>query len=246
VAMFGNLSEFSFIEIINMVQQRTGVLRVTQTAAQRVLECAMENGRLRALRLDFKIVTDEEEAKRALLEISGERQGDFVFHRRPLEQSQKQFFIAVAELLSKNTVLEDSFQETDQLPNAQTRFASVNHYAGDLAYELQLFWQRAHPLLVRGASAEELSDKLMLDQNKVRMLLQGLRTAGAIRPLRRIEEESTQRQQPLEKPNDLYAHAPEPLSQRTERGAVVDLEPVTKPTLVSRLLGALSFMRRAS
>jgi hypothetical protein len=256
--MFGSLSEFSFLEIINMIQQRTGVLRVTQTAAQRVLECAMENGRLRALRLDFKVVTDEEEAKTVLLEIAAERQGDFVFHRRPLEQSQKQFFIAVTELLSKSTVLDDLFQESDQLPNAQTRFMSVNHYAGDLTYDLQLFWQRAHSLLARGASAEEITDALTLDQNKVRMQLQGLRIAGAIRPVRRIEEESAQRQQNVPQPNTAQPSTTQPFSQPAEQRPfitgrssqppvpTVDLEPVTKPTLVSRLLGALSFMRRTS
>ena len=230
MAIFGNLTEFPFLEVISMLQNRSGVLHFSNLRPYESVELQMQDGQLQGLTVDHVPIFDGQMARSYLLEIAEKRIGDFEFKKsRDLILRQPPLKIVVKDALLRSGAGNEVFQVPDaQLPDPQTRFTPAATEVTLMEDDLKSFWVRAQPLLSRGSSAEQIASELRLELSVVQLAFYRLRTIGAIRPARRIEETMPIKTQA----------APTP----TQSGSV----PAPKPSLVSRLLGALSFVRRAS
>lgn len=230
MAIYGNLTEFPFLEVISMLQNRIGVLHFTNLRPYESVELHLHEGRLQSLAVDGVLIFDAQIARSYLSEIAVRRTGDFEFRKsKDLNIRHSPLNIVVTNALLRSGASDDLFQVPDvQLPDPQTRFTPAAAETAHVEDDLKTFWLRAQPLLSRGSSAEQIARDLRLELRVVQLALHKLRTIGAIRPARRIEETV-----PIKTP---AAPTPSPSFS----------PPPPKPSLVSRLLGALSFVRRAS
>jgi hypothetical protein len=230
VAIFGNLTEFPFLEVISMLQNRNGVLYFSNLRPYESMELQLQAGQLQGLTVDGVPIFDAQIARSYLSEIASKRSGDFEFKKsHDVSHRQVSLKIVVADALLKTGATSDLFQVPEaQLPDPQTRFTPVAAEVSHLADELKAFWVRAQPLVLRGSSAAQVASELRLELSDVQLAFYQLRTIGAIRPARRIEETMPIKPQAIPTPT-------QPASPTS-----------AKPSLVSRLLGALSLMRRAS
>lgn len=218
--MFGNLKEFPLLEVINMLEQRVGVLRFSHVDHYKELDLHINQGQLCGMRVDTRRIKDSFEARSYLLELAGCHQGDFVFNRRGTEDLLKDYALTVRNVISLENSREFEIQQyRAYLPDPATVFALAQPSNGRFEDDLNAFWEQAQFLLTRHSSASEIAASLRLDLDWVQLALYKLRVAGVVRPVQRIRE-----------------------IQLPASPASVTVQ----PTLVSRLLGALSFVRRTS
>ena len=244
MAIFGNLTEFPFLEVISMLQSRTGVLRFSNLRPYESVELQLQTGQLRGLTVDGVPIFDVGMARSYLLEISEKRVGDFEFRKTSdLTTRQSPLSIVVKDALLRSDVARSPIPDM-HLPDPQTRFAPAAADTAQMSDDLKRFWVSAHSLLLNGSSAEQIARALRLELRAVQVMLYQLRTIGAIRPARRIEETM-----PIKPPAVTSASQSAP-SQSVSAPFSPELfspKPLPpKPSLISRLLGALSFARRAS
>jgi hypothetical protein len=258
VAVFGNLTEFPLLEVVGMLERRCGVLRFEKIGHYSSLEFHLNNAQLQGLVIDGKIMRDGFAAKNLLLEVANVREGQFEFQRLPLhsEAMLNDLAISVNEVLLRRAALDDEWENfRENLPDVETRFIVATQDLVWLDDELQAFWNQAEPFLEYGISTSDMAKRLTLDIRLVQVNLYKLRTAGIIRPARRVQEVADiragnfpgQRQStwsPLQKPASAPTLAATPTSTATTIIPPV-APPATpapaKPSLVSRLLGALRF-----
>ncbi|NJK46350.1 MAG: DUF4388 domain-containing protein, partial [Pleurocapsa sp. SU_196_0] len=227
VAIFGNLTEFPLVEVLAMLEGRTGILRFTQVGMHTTLDLHLENGQLRALVADAQPVKESFEARSYLMELVGRRQGEFSFERKRLQELRGDFSLSARSVVLQGAVYDSEIEQyRSYLPEPATVFTVAANTTGWLEDELKLFWERSQFLLSRHASAQDIASELRLDLSWVQLALYKLRVAGVIRPARRIADAPT----------------PSPVA----RQPVVATTTNARPTLVSRLLGALGLIRRAS
>ena len=230
MAIFGNLTEFPFLEVISMLQSRTGSLHFSNLRPYESVELQLQEGQLQRLTVDGVPIFDAQMARSYLCEIAAKRSGDFEFKKsRDATHSQSPLRIVVTDALLGIGVTSDLQVADAHLPDPQTRFAPASAAIAHLDNDLRSFWDRAQPLLSNGSSAEQIAQHLHLELRAVQVALYKLRTIGAIRPARRIEE--TMPIKPV-------------ITPAPSQSMSVSIPP--KSSLVSRLLGALSFMRKAS
>ena len=241
MAIFGNLTEFPFLEVISMLQSRTGVLRFSNLRPYESVELQLRTGQLQSLTVDGVPIFDAGMARSYLLEISDKRVGDFEFRKSAdLTARQSPLSIAVKDALLGSDVATDRSPIPDtHLPDPQTRFAPAAADLAQMSDELKRFWVSAQPLLLNGSSAEQIAQALRLEPRAVQAMLYQLRIIGAIRPARRIEETM-----PIKPPAVTAPSQFAPSQSAPSQSMSASIPP--KPSLVSRLLGALSFARRAS
>ncbi len=221
MTIFGDLKEFPLIEVLGMLEQRVGVLRFTQLQHCKELDLHLDKGQLCGMRVDALRVKDSAEARSYLFELASTRQGAFIFNRRATEDLLKDYALSVRHALSGGAArAETEIQQYRAfLPDPATVFTVSQPTNARLEDDLHAFWLQAQFLLTRSSSAEGIAATMRLDLGWVQLALYKLRVAGFVRPVQRIREMQT----------------PPPPTQA-----------VPKPSLISKLLGALSFMRRAS
>ncbi len=233
MAVFGNLTEFPLLEVFGMLEQRTGVLRFARAGRYQALELHLNKGSLQGLLVNGLVMRDGETAKNILIELSGLRDGQFEFQRIPETSSEllNDLAIHVNGVMLRRATLDDEWnQYKHSLPDVETRFTLASEELIWLDGDLQAFWSRAEPLLEYGINAQVLSERLSLDLRLVQIYLFKLRSIGVVRPARRIQEVADIRS-----------------GQFPARGRASVLVPPpapSKPTLVSRLLGALRLLRK--
>ncbi len=233
MAVFGNLTEFPLLEVFGMLERRCGVLRFTRVGRFANLEFHLNNAQLQGLVVDGKVMRDGLMAKNLLVEIANIRDGKFEFQRVPVGSDVllNDLAISINEVLLRRATLDDEWNNyRENLPDGETRFMLSSQELVWLDGDLQFFWNQAEPLLEYGISAKDLAVRLSLEVKMVQVNLYKLRVLGVIRPARRMQEVS-----------DIRAGN---FPGRESRPAPVYIPPVApqaKPTLVSRLLGALRF-----
>jgi hypothetical protein len=240
MAIFGNLTEFPLIEVIGMLERRCGVLRFTQVGRFQSLELQLNLGRLQGLLVNGQVLRDGLAAKDLLVEIANQRQGTFEFQRVPIDSGLllNDLSIEITEVLLRRATLDDEWNNfKENLPEPETRFVLATQELVWLEDDLQRFWNQAELLLEYGISTKELAERLSLDLRLVQVNLYKLRAIGVIRPARRVQEVADMRAgnfpsrvvEPI-----LKVAVPDPKAALPE---VKEIRP--KPSLVSRLLGAL-------
>jgi hypothetical protein len=220
VAIFGNLADFPFVELVGTLGRRTGKLEVWDLPSNNRLELHLKEAVLQGLIVNDQLVTNVLRVRDHLIELSLASNGNFEFSKLPGEGLQGKLNLPIQALLLKvtSTVNELSVYK-DKFPAPQTRFklaGSQELSANDA--ELSEFVRRARPSLERGVSALEIAERLGLKLEQVQLFLYKLRSAGYVAPARQREP----------------ARPPMPFSsmQPHEVGGA-------RKSLLSRLLGAL-------
>jgi hypothetical protein len=246
MAIFGNLAEFPLIEVMGMLEQRCGVLRFGKIGRFESLELQINNGRLQGLLVNGKVMRDGLTAKDLLVEIANAKDGNFEFQRVPATSGSllNDLAIEVNEVLLRRATLDDEWNNyRDSLPDIETRFVLATQELVWLDGDLQRFWNQAEQLLEYGISAKELAQRLNLEIRLVQVNLYKLRATGVIRPARRIQEIADIRA------GNFPSRVPAPVLQSpvTQNLMPEPAKPIqTKPSLVSRLLGALRLIGKPS
>jgi hypothetical protein len=241
VAIFGNLTEFPLLEVMGMLEHRCGVLRFGEVGRFETLELHVNMGVLQGLVVNGKIWRDGFDAKTLLLEISGVRHGSFEFQRLPVSSPElhNDLAININEVLLRSATFDDEWNNyKDQMPDPKTRFTLAGEELVWLEGNLQSFWQKIEPLLEYGISLEDLANRLQMDVRVVQLNFYKLRAVGVVRPARRMQEVSDIRAGQF--PGSQAKVAP-----ITSRPAPAP-PPSAKPSLVSRLLGALRLIGRST
>jgi hypothetical protein len=238
MAIFGNLAEFPLLEVMGMLEHRCGVLRFGHVGRFGSLELHVNMGTLQGLVVDGKVWRDGFDAKALVLELAGVRHGNFEFQRLSAlsPEMRNDLAISVNEVLLRSATFDDEWNKyKDQLPDPKTRFTLAGEELVWLEGSLQAFWIRAEPLLEYGISVEDLAARFEMDLRVVQLHFYKLRTVGVVRPARRVQEVADIRAGnfPNTTPTSPMARATTPA-------------PNAKPTLVSRLLGALRLIGRSA
>ncbi len=230
MAVFGNLTEFPLVEVIGMLERRCGILRFSNLGSYRSLEFHMNNAQLQGLLVNGNVIRDGMQAKNLLLELANIRDGQFEFQRAPVNALINDLAIGMTQTLLQRATLDDEWHNfRESLPDPETRFTLATQELVWLDDDLQSFWFQAEPLLEYGINCNDLAQRLQLEPRMVLVSLYKLRAAGIIRPVRRMQEVSNPRLDIAAKP------------------AIVQPVPTQhKPTLVSRLLGALRLIGKTS
>lgn len=248
MAVFGNLAEFPLLEVVSMLEQRCGVLRFSKIGRFESLEFHLNNSELQGLVVDGRVMRDGFAAKDIVVEIANARDGQFEFQRVPVTSPSllNDLSIRISEVLLRRATLDDEWNKYKQnLPDIETRFVLSSQELIWLDGDLQNFWQQVEPLLEYGSSAKDLALRLSLDLQAVQLNLYKLRTIGIIRPARKAQEVADIRAGNFPS-RDVPAPTKKRSSMQTETGTPMYLprapKPPAKPTLISRLLGALRWV----
>ncbi len=241
MAIFGNLTEFPLIEVMGMLERRCGVLRFNQVGRFQSLEFQLNNGRLQGLVVNGKVLRDGLAAKDLLVEVANQRQGTFEFQRVPADSGLllNDLAIEVTEVLLRRATLDDEWNNyKDNLPDLETRFVLATQELIWLDDDLQRFWNQAEPFLEYGINTKELAQRLNLEFRLVQVNLYKLRATGVIRPARRVQEVADIRA------GNFPSRVVAPVLQAVAIEAPKQVQ--SKPSLVSRLLGALRLIGKPS
>jgi len=86
MAVFGDLADLPFLEILNVIDRRSGRLLIFGVPDQGTFELDMVDGSLRGLRVDGEDLADPLYARDGLIGVMRASRGLFEFHRSPPEQ----------------------------------------------------------------------------------------------------------------------------------------------------------------
>jgi hypothetical protein len=203
------------------------------------LELHLNMGVLQGLVVNGRVWRDGFDAKSLLLELAGLRHGSFEFQRLPATSPEmyNDLAININEVLLRSASFDDEWNNyKDQIPDPQTRFTLAGEELIWLEGNLQTFWQKVEPLLEYGISLEDLAKRLQMDVRVVQLNFYKLRAVGVVRPARRMQEVA-----------DIRAgHFPGRQIKTPVLRPTSPSQTTGKSSLVSRLLGALRLIGRAT
>lgn len=190
MAIFGNLRDMPFPDLVGMLGRRSGVLELFHLPGKRTaFHLALDRGQVVWVR-EGNHYLDPLEARAAIAHLFALKEGAFEFASGtppPPPDGKLLGWPLERLLLSLTTVADEMAAYAPHLPDPHTRFQAASLEVW-LEEPLWSFWERAKPLLERGASAEELSAKLGFPQDQVRYYLHKLRLAGKVAPVRAYQE----------------------------------------------------------
>lgn len=183
MAIIGDLSDLPFLEIFNVVGDRTGRLLFGLPGRPR-FELEVHAGALRGLRLGDERIDDPLRAREELLPLVEADGGVFAFHRAARSDLEGALHLPIPPLLlGLASALDEIAAYRDRFAEARTRFRLAGNRSGasePLEHDLALFLERASGLLHQGADAEELAQALGLGLDPVRFRLHKLRSLGRV------------------------------------------------------------------
>lgn len=188
VAIFGNFTDFPFIELISTLGRRCGKLEVWDLPSKLRLELHLNGAVLQGLIVNGQQITNVLRVRDHMVELMGAQTGSFEFSKLPLEELQGRLYLPMSALMLRATsAVNEMNVYRDRFPAPQTRFKLVNAQGAWDDAELYEFVKRARPALERGVSPLELSERLGLQLEQVQLYLYKLRSLSRIVPARMRE-----------------------------------------------------------
>ncbi|PYE53758.1 DUF4388 domain-containing protein [Deinococcus yavapaiensis] len=232
MAIFGNLDELPFPDVIGMLGRRSGHLNITTTAA---VTLHIDDGHLLALYLGPQAIHDAGRVREVILELTRAERGSFEFKRiQPNDLVQHHHLALNKLLLSITAVLDELAHYRTMLPAPETRFQQVRDAPEDLDASLKDFLDAAAPSLLLGASAAELAPRQGLHLERAQLYLYKLRALGLLTPVRAYPARPTA-QRKADRPTVTPPAPPSTV-----------LEPSEPRGLIGRLLAALHLRRKVA
>lgn len=183
MAIKGYLSEIAFVELLKVVGNYNGKLRVWNLTDSKQYECFFYNRSVIYLNFCGKSVTADELVKDVFFELLTDCKSYYAFENDSASPADAVPLVSVKELLDFS-VFETAEANDDLLPHIETRFETVTKSDLDLQGELAGFWRDSLKLLHKGCSGYDLCIELGLEERLVRQNLYRLRTGGLIKPMR--------------------------------------------------------------
>ncbi len=191
VAIFGNLTDFPFIELISTLGRRCGQLEVWDLPSRDRLQLYLNGAVLHGLVVNGQQVTNVLKVRDHMVELMSAQTGNFEFSKLPAESLQGRLNLPMSALMLRATSAANEMNVyRDRFPAPQTRFKLINAAGTWDDAELYEFVKRARPALERGVSPLELSERLGLQLEQVQLYFYKLRTLGRIGSAR-IRDTST-------------------------------------------------------
>ncbi len=188
MAIFGNFTDFPFIELISTLGRRSGKLNVWDLPGQQRLELHLNGAVLQGLIVNGQQVTNVLKVRDQMVELMGAQSGSFEFVKLAPEALEGRLYLPMSALMLRATsAVNELSVYRDRFPSPQTRFKLVNTEGAWDDAELYEFVKRARPALERGVSPVELSERLSLQLEQVQLYLYKLRSLGRVVPARMRE-----------------------------------------------------------
>jgi hypothetical protein len=258
MAIFGSLDELPIPEILSMLGQRSGHLKVWDLPDDKRCDLYIDKGKLKALRINGRKVQEVFEVREEMVSLLSTTRGSFEFDRCAPKALQQGLNVSIQQLLlSAATAIDEIAAYRNNFADPRTRFQMLTSFDTWTDQELAHFWERAESTLMEGASAQELADMLAISLEQVQLTLYKLRSLGIIEPVRQFQKRA----------RTVRPFNPDDALDRELRDAIAwdDSEEVSEdvPTnrqdddkpqgeqsnrqnnLVARMLKALSFGRRS-
>lgn len=258
MAIFGSLDELPIPEILSMLGQRSGHLKVWDLPDDKRCDLYIDKGRLKALRVNGRKVQEVFEVREEMVSLLSTKRGSFEFDRCAPEALQQGLNASIQQLLlSAATAIDEIAAYRNNFADPRTRFQMLTSFDTWTDQELAHFWERAESTLIEGASAQELADMLAINLEQVQLILYKLRSLGVIEPVRQFQKRA-RAVKPFN-PDDAIDKALRDAiawddSEEVSEDAPADQQdddkqksdqPDQQKSLVARMLKALSFGRRS-
>lgn len=259
MAIFGNLEDLPFPELLTLVGTRTGKLFIYDFIGGRSYEWHLHRATISGLLVNKQALDDVMQVRGCMLSLIEDSTSNFEFYRHDYDELLHYFSLPTEQLvLSTAAAMDELKAYRRHFPNEKTQFKSSGQMDVWLDDQLSAFWEQSRAFLERGCSAELLAQVLRLNLEQVQLNLYKLRAVGKIAPLRLYEYQTAREPErrhsdsleaPRLEPQRLEPprieappmHAPTPTAAPDQFRAF-DAAPPAKPkSLVRRMLDALSF-----
>lgn len=181
----GYLADIEFIELLRIISKHDGKLGIWHFESRRQFDFFFKERNLIYLLSNGNQIKGLEEIQKIVESLVPDRQSYYAFQKELPPIPGLASIISVKELLSSVLQSKSPVEYNDEvLPNAHTRFESVNKAFTPLKGELGTFWEDCFHLLVRGSSIEQIAAKLNIDIDEARRNFHKLRVVGMVKPVR--------------------------------------------------------------
>lgn len=175
-------------DLLPMLGRRSGVLELWNLEGGHNVSLWLETGQVKGVWHTGKSL-EPNQARLMVLELMNSKHGSFEFMLgSPKMVCQFPLNWTVEKLLMVTFPTAETPAQT-QLPDPATKFQAVSLEVW-LDEPLFGFWQKARPLLARGASSQEVARHLGLPLEQVQKSLHRLRLAGRVSPVRAFRVEA--------------------------------------------------------
>lgn len=207
----GNLSEFPLPEVLLLIGQRTGRLRLLDIPEFGILEVDISNGAVQTMRIGRNAVTEISRMIDKLAAVLRTSSGMFDFQLMPVSLLSGQLPVTIHELAMKLVCHVD--QQAAEDSKASTSGLHYRLLVSNpdiwMEPELDLFFCTARPFLASASSVDELACHLQMEPAHVHDNLTKLRQLeiveliGAAAPAQ-VEERTEPTQEMVEKSNAYF------------------------------------------
>lgn len=185
MAIFGDLSDLPFPEVLSMLGRRTGRLEIVLPDLSEKIEVHLEQGVLRGVRANGRWLDDPLWVRDRLTALMDAECGCFDFHREEAESLHRSVELSIPQLLLSIAAAVDEISHyRRRFAHPETRFVVLGREEVWLDQDLYDFLTRAEPRLLAGVNASELAGELGLSIEQVQLNLYKLRSVGRVAPLR--------------------------------------------------------------
>lgn len=181
MAIFGDLSDIPFSDLLNLLSGLSGVLHI-ERPGQPQLALVLDRGVIQEVRNGGRSL-DSLEALARVQELLKHQGGSFEFSPGAKRLGPALNWPVERLMLLAANVEEEIKAYAEALPDPRTRFVA-DEEPPVLEEPLASFLERALPYLKSGTSGEELARALRLPQDQVVYYLHKLRLLGVVKPQR--------------------------------------------------------------
>ena len=178
----GNLSEFPLPEVLLLIGQRTGRLRLLDVPEFGVLDLDVSNGAVQTMHIGSDLVTEARKMVEKLGAIVITQSGMFEFRLVPVSITNQPQALSIHDLAMKLVCHVDEQTRRRQLDASSRQLHRLVVPQPEIWMEPELdrFLETARSLLASGVILEELARKLNMKSDLVNQNLDHLRSLGFI------------------------------------------------------------------
>jgi hypothetical protein len=207
--ILGNLAEFPLPEILLLIGQRTGRLRLLDVPGSNygIIDIDMGRGEVYCVHLSGRTVVELEDILSSLTSVVQSRGGMFEFTLLTLPHAGRNPPVLINHLVMSLVYKVDEQMADEQMQDRPDDVYILEQPDPEMWIEpdLAIFFNRAKDLLQHGARWDELAAHLNMDVDQVRQNLVNLRLLGVVNLMDELEKTNHSATSPLPAPKDLIS-----------------------------------------
>ncbi len=181
--ILGNLSEFPLPEVLLLIGQRTGRLRLLDVPEFGIMDIDFSNGEVQALYLGNKTLTESDDLLAKLSAVVMAQGGMFEFRLSPVASVTRGQPLQINQLVMSLVCYVDEQVARQQLI-APSGFRYIMENPQPEIWiepELDVFFLAARPFLINGIHLDDLSKRLQMEVSLIHTHLTNLRLLGLVK-----------------------------------------------------------------